>query len=791
MNMAMKNKIKKRHFGGVRKMGEEVLVVFGHKSVFWKWMLSYLIVMLVLILCNGITFLHSKRILEENQKQENDKAAEQIFNGLSGILETMEVFGNAVLVDGEMSFLGHDFNWKNENTTYAKYKLYDLLGRYKKINGNYSEVLLYFEHNDYIIASNSANVSEYYRKIYAESMGNISEEEWKGILSGCYPELSMKKAGEDLDKIFFIKTVQENKGDRAKVNILFLYDRSILAGLLFNSDAHESSFILEEGSFRDILVDSSFQELETANREALLAAAREKAQMAVLPQSGETVYFKYYENGGRELTAYWFNSIYFNSVMSFQRNILILFVLSVTFSFLLMLVCLWHNYKQVRDLLELLKFNGSEDVEDNEFAVIGGKLIQIQQNLRETGNKLERQNRFFRKEYIGDLLRGTYSEETGCLREVYGIEWISDEFCVLLFYMEAFDLETNLQLQNIPKKALDLDCVRFILNNVFSELFQGKDCTVYETVLSGIMAMVVNFPPQGACSARQLVRDVVRESFAFIDRHFDIKYLVAAGEVHRGTGEIAVSYQEAVRTMEMKRVYGMEECLFYSELNLDVECSYSYPAEAEKELMRQIQSGCFERAGKLLEDIFDKNMEQAVPRPGNTMSYLFMDIWCTILKTLENNEESRRLIKSLQPEINLYSTDVRKMKEGLLHILEEVCAFLSVKQDFADEEELCRRILDYIRKNYRDSNISVTSIADYFEVPAVEMSKMFRKTVGKKIPAVISQVRLEKAKELLLTGQYNMNEIAEETGFGTMRTFLRTYKQAEGMTPSQWREIRK
>lgn len=791
MNMAIKNKIKKRHLGGIRKMGEEVLVVFGHKSVFWKWMLSYLIVMLVLILCNGITFLHSKRILEENQKQENDKAAEQIFNGLDNILETMEVFGNAVLVNGDMSFLGHDFTWQNENTTYAKYKLYDLLGRYKKINGNYSEVLLYFESNDYIIASNSANVSEYYRKIYAESMGNISEEEWKGLLAGGYPELSLKRVGNGLEKIFFIKTIQENKGDRAKVNILFLYDVSYLAGLLFNSEAHDSSFILDDGSSQGILVDSSFQEFEDTDREALFAAAEEKALKAVLPQSGETVFFKHYENAGRELTAYWFNSIYFNSVMSFQRNILVLFILSVTFSFLLMLICLWHNYKQVRNLLELLKFNSSEDVDDNEFAVIGGKLTQIQQNLRETGNKLERQNRFFRKEYIGGLLRGTYSEETGYLQETYGIKWKSDEFCVLLFYMEAFDLETNIQLQDIPKKALDLDCVRFILNNVFSELFEKRECTVYETLLSGIMAMVVNFPPQCGESAPRLVREVVRESFVFIDRHFDIKYLVAAGEVHRGTGEIALSCQEAVRVMEMKRVYGMEECLFYSELNPEVECSYYYPAEAEKELMRQIQAGCFERAGNLLEEIFEKNMEGAVSRPGNTMSYLFMDIWCTVLKSLENNEESRSLIKALQPEVNLYSRDIRKMKTGLLHILKEVCVFLSVKQDFADEEELCRRISDYIRKNYRDPNISVTSIADYFEVPAVEMSKVFRKTAGMKIPAVISQVRLEKAKEMLLTDQYNINEIAEETGFGTMRTFLRTYKQIEGMTPSQWRENRK
>lgn len=35
----------------------------GKNSVFWKWMVSYMAVMLVFLLCNSITYWQGKRIL--------------------------------------------------------------------------------------------------------------------------------------------------------------------------------------------------------------------------------------------------------------------------------------------------------------------------------------------------------------------------------------------------------------------------------------------------------------------------------------------------------------------------------------------------------------------------------------------------------------------------------------------------------------------------------------------------------------------------------------------------------
>lgn len=69
----------------------------GKNSVFWKWMVSYVAVMLVFLLCNSITYWQGKRILVRNQEAENDKIVEQIRTNLTDMEETMRDLSYSVL----------------------------------------------------------------------------------------------------------------------------------------------------------------------------------------------------------------------------------------------------------------------------------------------------------------------------------------------------------------------------------------------------------------------------------------------------------------------------------------------------------------------------------------------------------------------------------------------------------------------------------------------------------------------------------------------------------------------
>ena len=51
--------------------------------------------------------------------------------------------------------------------------------------------------------------------------------------------------------------------------------------------------------------------------------------------------------------------------------------------------------------------------------------------------------------------------------------------------------------------------------------------------------------------------------------------------------------------------------------------------------------------------------------------------------------------------------------------------------------------------------------------------------------------RVEKIKKLLITTDYHINEIMKMTGFVSKTTFLRVFKNFEGVTPSEYRDMLK
>ena len=69
------------------------------------------------------------------------------------------------------------------------------------------------------------------------------------------------------------------------------------------------------------------------------------------------------------------------------------------------------------------------------------------------------------------------------------------------------------------------------------------------------------------------------------------------------------------------------------------------------------------------------------------------------------------------------------------------------------------------------------------------LSRIFASTEGRTIENYFTALRIERIKELLLDGQMPLSEIAFVTGFSSVPHLSTRFKQATGMTPTQFREI--
>ena len=97
-----------------------------------------------------------------------------------------------------------------------------------------------------------------------------------------------------------------------------------------------------------------------------------------------------------------------------------------------------------------------------------------------------------------------------------------------------------------------------------------------------------------------------------------------------------------------------------------------------------------------------------------------------------------------------------------------------------------KEILDYINLHYAQplNAADLTAMSNYSEY---YFMKLFKQYTDKTLIAYINDLRIEKAKPLLLHSDSSVTEIALEVGFNNTSYFIRKFRQATGMSPHKFR----
>ncbi|GAB1481814.1 helix-turn-helix domain-containing protein [Treponema sp.] len=96
------------------------------------------------------------------------------------------------------------------------------------------------------------------------------------------------------------------------------------------------------------------------------------------------------------------------------------------------------------------------------------------------------------------------------------------------------------------------------------------------------------------------------------------------------------------------------------------------------------------------------------------------------------------------------------------------------------------RIIKFITDNLHQ-DLSTSDIAAFMNLGEKQVSRIVFASEGYSTKRLITQVKLEKAKELIQAGLLSMKEIAKELGFVNVSYFNNVFKKHEGITPGEFR----
>jgi len=275
--------------------------------------------------------------------------------------------------------------------------------------------------------------------------------------------------------------------------------------------------------------------------------------------------------------------------------------------------------------------------------------------------------------------------------------------------------------------------------------------------------------------ARRLVADVRQK--------LGLKLLLAGGR----EAKHAVDAYESARTTLMKS--GLET-MFDRQLPVDGDEAEGRPAyqllDYAQDLKWALASGSAERMDRLLDTIF----EAARNSGGMTLDRL--NHWESQYALLQANclqeydiTDSNGLYsgQAYWNEDGSFSfpkfrEEKRKQFRELIRKLHDV--------RFKKEKNIMQEIAQYLRDNCK-RDVALQEIADRFYLSREYISRRFKTEFGLTITDFVTQVRIEKAKELLENPNLKIYEIADAVGYQNDKYFIKVFKRAEGVTPSEFR----
>lgn len=147
-----------------------------------------------------------------------------------------------------------------------------------------------------------------------------------------------------------------------------------------------------------------------------------------------------------------------------------------------------------------------------------------------------------------------------------------------------------------------------------------------------------------------------------------------------------------------------------------------------------------------------------------------------------------RFIDTAERFLEYNITAFRSFRAGIYAVYEEYTRLVpsSVLPKQTEKRSVINSILKYVHKNFK-SNISLVSMARDLGYNPEYLSHALSAVEGMNFRSLVNSFRADYAKNLLVSTQRTIPDIATESGFSCERSFHRAFKTVFGKTPGEYR----
>lgn len=412
---------------------------------------------------------------------------------------------------------------------------------------------------------------------------------------------------------------------------------------------------------------------------------------------------------------------------------------------------------------------------------IDRKLLYLRKLEIENRNR----NKLLRQEFLSNMLLGREVFNLNTFRKIfeeYEIKLNPESNIVMLLL--RIDHFTEFSQKYTME---DIKLYKFALGNIVSELCSGLFTS--ETVDMGEDRLVVLLNLNDSTkefkeTEFQVLLKSISKSILDIMK---ISVSITVSPSGSGMEHAGAFYRQILEASYHRLFYG-HGCILYSQEIMQYKGKeYTYPMQKEKQLVDAIMCGKVESAKNSYSEIINETVHYPYTVINFVISHLSFTIYNAVSIVQKNNS---LLIDSDFNTATLLlnnSETIEEVNSKFFRIFEEIKLILENKRSMK-HENLIQSINSIIGAEYMNASLCLNSIAENLNMNPSYIGRLYRQYTLKTIPDYITEIRMEKAKELLSKTQYSILEISEKTGFTNSSYFYKTFKRENGVTPADFRK---
>ncbi len=363
-------------------------------------------------------------------------------------------------------------------------------------------------------------------------------------------------------------------------------------------------------------------------------------------------------------------------------------------------------------------------------------------------------------------------------------------------------LEIGLDIKNFAVLLIELDHYRelfehnnikevelykFAVANMAQELMGS--CFKCETfrVDDNRIVILINYRTDLSLNENKTgITDTAESICKSIEKYLDITVTIGIGGLYEDLKDIYYSFLEAREAIAYKIVLGHNRVICAQDIRINHHQSFHYPIQLENEILSYIKIGALKQIPAQL----DKFIESLIGQKDISPSYIkkilrnFVGLISRMtLELPENTEMNRIRDNDFIVEFEKYKT-VDEIRNWLYEILCEIAQTVGNMKKSQLEKDIDKAKL-YIHQHFHE-DISLQTVSEYVCLSPTYFSAVFKELVGETFIEYLIKARVEKAKELLATGQYKIYEIANKVGYEDRRYFSEVFKKHTGLNPAEY-----